>query len=70
MKPSIDNMLSEVFAASLGGERDQLVELSGRDKIESDLDVVILYMAKLSIDGSALAGEVLRQLRELEMTWG
>ncbi|MFA5376911.1 MAG: hypothetical protein WC455_14265 [Dehalococcoidia bacterium] len=66
MNPSIDNMLNEVFAASLGGERDRLVELAGREQIASDLDVVIFYLAKLSIDGSPLAGEVLRQMRELE----
>ena len=66
MKPSIDNMLSEVFAASLGGQHDQLVQLAGRERITTDLDVVIFYLAKLSIDGSPLAGEVLRQLRELE----
>ena len=66
MKPSIDNMLSEVFAASLGGERDQLVELAGREQIASDLDVMLFYLAKLHLDGSTLAGEVLRQMRELE----
>ena len=66
MKPTLDNMINEVYAASLGGERDRLVELAGRERIASDLDVVIFYLAKLAINGSPLAGEVLRQMRELE----
>jgi len=68
MKLSTDQMLDEVFAASLNGQRDELVRLACRDRITSDLDVVMLYLAKLTIDGSKLAGEVLRQMLELEAT--
>jgi hypothetical protein len=66
MKPSIDLMLDTVFAASVNGQRDELVRLAGRERINNDLDVVLFYLAKLAIDGSKLAGEVLRQMLELE----
>jgi len=66
MKLSTDQMLDEVFAASLNGQRDELVRLTGRECITSDLDVVLFYLAKLTLDGSKLAGEVLRQMLELE----
>ena len=66
MKLSIELMLDEVFAASLNGQRDDMVRLAGRERIANDLDVVLFYLAKLAIDGSKLAGEVLRQMLELE----
>jgi len=66
MKLSIDLMLDTVFAASLGGHRNQLIELTGRERITNDLDVVLFYLAYLSLEGSGLAGEVLRQMLELE----
>ena len=66
MKLSTDQMLDIVFAASLNGQRDELVRLTGRERITSDLDVVLFYLAKLTLDGSKLAGEVLRQMLELE----
>jgi hypothetical protein len=66
MKLSIDEMLDEVYAASLGGDRDRLVELAGRERIASDLDVMIFYLAKLALDGSQLAATTLRQFIELE----
>ena len=66
MKPTLDEMLSEVYALSLTDKRADLVRLAGRDRINNDLDVVAFYLAKLNIDGSLLAGEVLRQFKELE----
>ena len=66
MKPTLDEMLSEVYALSLTDKRAELVRLAGRERINNDLDVVAFYLAKLALDGSQLAATTLRQFIELE----
>ena len=70
MKLFISDMLDEVFAASLNGQRDDLVRLARRERIATDLDVILFYLAKLSLGGSRLASEALRQMLELEQGEG
>ncbi len=66
MKPTLDEMLSEVYALSLTDKRDELVRLAGRERINNDLDVVAFYLASLVIEGSQLAQATLDQFIELE----
>ena len=68
MKQKIDDMLSEVYAFTMlvPDSRAELVRLAQRDRINSDLDVVAFYLAKLALDGSRLAQATLDQFIELE----
>jgi len=66
MKPNLSEMLDEIYALSLTGQRDEMVLLAGRDRINNDLDVVAFYLAKLAIEGSQLAQAALDQLIQLE----
>ena len=70
MKLTIDDMMNEVFAASLGGQRAELVRLAKRERINNDIDVVAFYLAKLALDGSQLALATLDQFIALENTAG
>lgn len=70
MKPTLDEMLSEVYALSLTDKRADLVRLAGRDRISNDLDVVAFYLAKLALEGSQLAQATLDQFIALENTAG
>ena len=66
MKPTLSEMLDEVYALSLTGKRDELVQLAGRERINNDLDVVAFYLAGLAIGGSQLAQAALEQFIQLE----
>lgn len=66
METTIEKMINEVYASSLTGQRDKMVQLAGRDRIQNDLDVVVFYLAKLAIEGSQLAQIALDQFIQLE----
>lgn len=70
VKLALDEMLDEVYALSLTEQRAELVRLSGRDRINNDLDVIIFYLAKLALEGSDLARVALDQFIKLENTTG
>lgn len=70
MKPTLGEMLDEVHALSLTEKRDELVRLAGRDQINNDLDVIIFYLAALTLGGSKLAQVALEQFIELDKEAG